>query len=470
MFHAREGWSTATAAELHRNDRFGRKRRPFDLRVDLAQDLFSRRWWRGLGTLGLLCAAAASFAPGIDPLPVSSRVTEADPLQNHALAVTSLSDRSRTGLRMAPTDAVEPLEFAPERPFIDFAVTLAPGDTVERMLTRSGAAYADAANAGAMIGRIPPGTRIAVRLGRKGGGTRPVERVALRAGLDRDLIISRSGGALVLTSRAIVVDSTPLRIRGRVGEGLYWSLRAAGASPETAAEYLKALAEEIDVGAMSPDDRFDLVLANRRAATGDSRSGPLLYAAIERVGDRSLQLVKWSVGGRSRWIDAASLGNAASEAAGMIWPVVGRITSTFGYRVHPILRYGRFHSGVDFGASWGAPIVAAADGQVTGAGWAGGYGRQVRIAHGDGITTSYSHMSRIVAAPGSIVQRGEVIGYVGSSGLSTGPHLHYEVIQNGRKVDPMSVRVANRPAVDPAQVSAFKARLKELLSVGVRRS
>jgi murein DD-endopeptidase MepM/ murein hydrolase activator NlpD len=342
------------------------------------------------------------------------------------------------------------------------------------MLYRAGAAYADAVQVGALIasaGRpIEPGTAIAIRLGEKNGHTRSVDRVALRAGIDLNLIVGRSVEGLSLLRQPIAVDATPLRVRGRVGDGLYWSLRAAGASPQTAAEYLQALAGEIDVGEMSPDDRFDLVLANRRAASGESRTGQLLYAGIQRSTARSLQLVRWPVGGRSRWVDAASMTDSASESAGMMAPVAGPITSRFGYRIHPILRYARFHSGIDFGANWGAPIVAAASGRIAAAGWAGGYGRQVRIAHDDGLVSSYSHMSRMVVAPGSMVQRGELIGYVGSSGLSTGPHLHYEVIQGGKKVNPLSVRFASAPAVDPAQVDAFKARLAELLRVGLRKS
>ena len=152
----------------------------------------------------------------------------------------------------------------------------------------------------------------------------------------------------------------------------------------------------------------------------------------------------------------------------MLWPVAGRITSGFGYRRHPILQFARMHRGVDFGAGWGSPIVAAADGQIAAAGWAGGYGRQVRIAHAGGIATSYSHMSSIVAEPGSHVRRGQLIGYVGSSGLSTGPHLHYEVHRGGQAVNPLSVRFTSGPAVDHAEVAALKARLKALLSVGVK--
>jgi murein DD-endopeptidase MepM/ murein hydrolase activator NlpD len=154
----------------------------------------------------------------------------------------------------------------------------------------------------------------------------------------------------------------------------------------------------------------------------------------------------------------------------MAWPVAGHITSYFGYRYHPILHFSRFHAGLDFGASWGSPIVAAGDGEVVGAGWAGGYGRQVRIAHGRGLMTSYSHMSQIVAAPGAFVRRGQLIGYVGSSGLSTGPHLHYEVRRSGVAVNPLSVRFASAPLIDTGLANAVKTRLKALLSVGVKRS
>ena len=257
------------------------------------------------------------------------------------------------------------------------------------------------------------------------------------------------------------IAAVPLRIRGRVGDGLYWSLRAAGASPQVAAQYLAALATEIDVGGdVAPGDGFDMVLGN---------GGDLLYAGLDRIAAPDLQLVKWNANGRNEWLDAAHADQPAPVSAGMTWPVAGRITSYFGYRYHPILHFTRFHAGVDFGASWGSPIVAAADGQVVGAGWAGGYGRQVRIAHGGGLTTTYSHMSEIVASPGSLVHAGQLIGYVGSSGLSTGPHLHYEVLSGGRPVNPLAVRFTNVQVVDTHVADAVKARLKQLLSTGVKR-
>ena len=264
-----------------------------------------------------------------------------------------------------------------------------------------------------------------------------------------------------VTSKPVAAE--PLRIRGQVSDGLYWSLRGAGASPQVAAQYLAALATEIDVGGdFFPGDQFDLVLG--------SRGGALLYAGLDRGAAPDLQLVRWTANGRNEWIDAANADKPAPVSASALWPVAGRITSYFGYRIHPILRFARFHSGVDFGASWGTPIVAAADGQVVAAGWAGGYGRQVRIAHNGGLVTSYSHMSGIAAEPGSFVHAGQLIGYVGSSGLSTGPHLHFEVRRDGVAVNPLSVRFASAPQVDNRLADAVKARLKALLSVGVKKA
>jgi murein DD-endopeptidase MepM/ murein hydrolase activator NlpD len=252
----------------------------------------------------------------------------------------------------------------------------------------------------------------------------------------------------------------PLRISGRVGEGLYWSLRAAGASPQVAAQYLAALATEIDVGGVSPNASFDMVLGGNRQ---------LLYAGLNRVGEGALQLVKWDANGRSEWIDAANAARPAPVESGMMMPARGPITSYFGNRYHPILHFTRFHAGVDIGASWGSPIVAAGDGRIVAAGWAGGYGREVQIAHGGGLVSLYGHMSEIVAAPGSFVRQGQLIGYVGSSGLSTGPHVHFEVRQGGQPVNPLAVRFAGVQVADTGLVNAVKARLKALLSVGVKR-
>jgi murein DD-endopeptidase MepM/ murein hydrolase activator NlpD len=117
-----------------------------------------------------------------------------------------------------------------------------------------------------------------------------------------------------------------------------------------------------------------------------------------------------------------------------------RLTSQFGLRSHPILGGMRIHSGVDLAAPIATPIRATADGVVTRASWAGGYGLLVSIQHKDGVVTRYGHMSRLAVEPGQRVAQNAVIGYVGSTGRSTGPHLHYEVLVKGRAVDPLRAK------------------------------
>jgi murein DD-endopeptidase MepM/ murein hydrolase activator NlpD len=125
------------------------------------------------------------------------------------------------------------------------------------------------------------------------------------------------------------------------------------------------------------------------------------------------------------------------------------------------------HRGMDFRAAYGTPILAATDGRVAAAGWAGGYGRQVRLVHGGGLMSSYSHMSRIVAQPGAAVRQGEVIGYVGSTGLSTGPHLHYELYRSGVPINPASVQFVMRSQLSGDDLASFRARLRSFLSLPV---
>ncbi|HKV81958.1 MAG TPA: M23 family metallopeptidase [Candidatus Sulfotelmatobacter sp.] len=128
------------------------------------------------------------------------------------------------------------------------------------------------------------------------------------------------------------------------------------------------------------------------------------------------------------WIKANSAPN--------LWPVEGQVTGSFGERIDPFNGEGAFHSGVDIGSSYGHPIVAPADGVVTVTDTMGGYGKTIMIDHGSGISTRYGHLSGFAVTTGQHVQRGDIIGYVGESGRSTGPHLHYEVRINDTPVNP----------------------------------
>ena len=446
---------------------FGQKRTPLSLVVDLAEDIGSRRWWRGAATLSALALVLGVLAPGMEPLPSrkSAPLPHAVAEQWQAGGIGTLANGSKTGIRMAPGARVVPASTIPERTLVETRLVLGE-DGIGPALVRVGATYADSVQVSALVrsagAPIAAGTPVEVTLGRREAGRRSVERVALRAAIDLRLLIDRSNGALAMKKIALQVDERPIRLRGISGDGLYWALRNAGASAATAADYIKALAEEIDVGEVGAQDRFDLVVSNRRTADGQGKAGMLLYAALDRIAASDLQLVRWTAGGKPVWVNAATIGERREEDNAMAWPVDAPITSRFGLRVHPILRFARMHRGMDFGARWGTPIHAAADGQVTRAGWAGGYGRQVRLSHDDGMATSYSHMSSMAVEPGAYVRRGQLIGFVGSSGLSTGPHLHYEVYRGGLAVDPLSVRFVTARPIDPATVAAIKARVKQL--------
>src|SRR5580693_5861606 len=136
----------------------------------------------------------------------------------------------------------------------------------------------------------------------------------------------------------------------------------------------------------------------------------------------------------------------------------GEMTSPFGMRFHPILHYARMHTGVDWAAPIGTPIYAAGNGSVIKAGWDGGYGRRVEIQHANGYVTAYNHMSgfgRWIVEGAHVVQ-GQTVGYLGDSGLATGPHLHYEVIINGNFVDPMAIKLPRTREFDGRMLAAFK--------------
>ena len=148
----------------------------------------------------------------------------------------------------------------------------------------------------------------------------------------------------------------------------------------------------------------------------------------------------------------------------------GIFRSGFGMRRHPILGYSRMHWGADWAAPRGTPIIAPGDGIVTRAGWNSGYGKQTVIRHANGYETSYSHQTRFAQgiAAGARVRQGQVIGYVGSTGLSTGPHLHYEVSVNGKRVDPMRVRLPDSKSLSGEELTAFireRDRINALLEI-----
>jgi murein DD-endopeptidase MepM/ murein hydrolase activator NlpD len=450
-----------------------------DLAPDLGRDIGSRSWWRGLFTCLLLCALTISLSPGFRaiPGPVPGSVGERHYDQYRAQMVNALALGADSGAHMGPTDAVSPLAETPERPRIELDAAIGDGASLASTLSRSGVSDVDAQDALVLIsqavtpGSIAAGTRVRMVLGRRPNRNvaRPLDKLAVRAKLELGLELNRVNGALQMTRIPIAVDDTPLRIRGTVGGGLYRAARAAGAEPSTIQAYLKVLATRLDIGTgVGADDQFDMIVAHRRAATGETETGALLYAGLNRGRGKNIDMLKWPIDGHDQWFEASGVGESRGSLAS---PVSGgRISSTYGARMHPILGYLRMHAGIDIAAPYGTPIRAVADGTVTYSGWHGGHGNYVKVNHAGALATGYGHMSKIAARVGQKITRGQVIGYVGSTGLSTGPHLHYELFKNGASINPNSIKFTQIAQLSGKALAAFKSRLAQLkgLAAGIR--
>lgn len=478
------GWS-----ERYDEWRLGVSRRfdDLDLAPDLADAIGSRRWFRGLGTMLGLGAVALAFWPDLTPLEARPAMPQDEEVTSELRSqmILPLALGADSGRRMGPTAAVTPLKSAPERPQIQLVVTLAPGDSFASMLRRAGVSASDIDRAAALVGQavslseIDPGTQMDVLLGRRPapGEPRPLDNLAFRARFDMELELTRPGvgesnpdgtpvipsGPLALKRNIIRVDDTPLRVRGVVGTSLYRSMRQAGVPASAVQEYLKALDAQIDMDReVRANDEFDIIIGYRRAATGERQAGQLLYAGVDRAGKPRTQLMRW--GSEGRFYEASGVGE---QRRGLMAPVPGPVSSNFGMRRHPILGYTRMHAGMDFKARYGTPIVAVSDGRVSSAGRAGGCGIAVRLEHGGGLSTRYCHMSSMAVRPGMSVRRGQVIGYVGSTGLSTGAHLHYEMYRGGRAINPASVAFVTRAELSGTELIDFRRQLIRLKEVEV---
>lgn len=443
--------------------------RDIDLAVDLGASVGGRDWWLGLGLVTTLCLSAVGAGLHVTPLPVPVRpaLTPAQADDARPDTILPLAMGATTGRTVPPSRFVEALSEVPERPRLETTARLGRGDSLTAALRRAGVGPDDAATAAQLIGGevrgVAPGTGLDLVLGRRETRTvpRPLDGLAFRAAFDLRLELARVDGALTLKRVPIAVDDTPLRVTGTVGGNLVRAVRAAGVPASQAAEYRQNLAYVVDLQRqVGRHDRFDVILEHRHAATGENETGGLLYAALRPDRGPPVELLRWSYGGRPMFFRA----NGESAKKGLMrTPVDGaHETSGFGMRFHPILGFSRLHQGTDFGAATGSPIMAAAAGKVTFAGWHGGHGNYVQVLHRPGLMTAYGHMSRFAVKPGATVAQGQVIGFVGSTGLSTGPHLHYEVWVNQKPVDPTNIKFTGGTTLAGGEMARFQGEMSRM--------
>jgi murein DD-endopeptidase MepM/ murein hydrolase activator NlpD len=222
----------------------------------------------------------------------------------------------------------------------------------------------------------------------------------------------------------------------REDENIAKELETSRAQLETAELDLNRSLDEVSA------KKAEVAAEENRQRSAQNRKQALLAETKENVAQ--LKAIADAEDRESARIASLLRGSGWSRGSGkyagkLVWPAPGNMNvgSRFGMRYHPILHYNRMHSGIDVSAPSGAPLVAVGSGRVQSAGWSGGYGNCVMIDHGDGLVSVYAHMSRIGVRTGQGVAPGEAIGAVGSTGLSTGPHLHFEIRVNGTAVNPL---------------------------------
>ncbi len=232
-------------------------------------------------------------------------------------------------------------------------------------------------------------------------------------------------------------------VSGAIDSSLFEAAERQGVPLPVLINMIKAFSWDVDFQRdIQPGDSFEVMYERFRNDAGESvHEGRMVYANLTLQGKRKPIYLFTAEDGVEDYFDED--GKAARKAL-LRTPIDGaRLTSGFGQRKHPILGYNRMHRGIDFAAPNGTPIYAAGDGVIDFAGPNSGYGRYIRIRHNDEYSTAYAHMSAFAASMmrGKRVRQGDVIGYVGTTGESTGPHLHYEILRQSEQINPMTVKV-----------------------------
>ena len=240
-------------------------------------------------------------------------------------------------------------------------------------------------------------------------------------------------------------------------DGLYRAALSQGLNKDQSRRIVRTVAFDVDFRSKSkPDDGLEVFYSLDDGQTEATSDSEILYIGLTLNGNK--RTYYRFVAGDDGSVDYYDENGRSSKKFLLRKPVPnGKFRSPFGPRRHPISRRVKMHQGVDFSAPRGTPIISAGNGVVEKSGWAGGYGRQLIIRHANGYKTSYNHMHRFARGmkTGARVRLGQIIGQVGSTGYSTGPHLHYEVIVNGNKVNPMKIRLPQGRSLKGNALKAF---------------
>lgn len=363
-------------------------------------------------------------------------------------------------------------------------VKVRPGETLEGAVLRTGIAPNDARQVVAALQgaidtvNIKAGMAFEAAIAERRNGPNGQARVgsarliglSMRTGPSSTLTVSRTfDGAMRLRELEEKVSDETKVACGQMEGSFYQSVASVGGTPAVVSQAAQLFAHKIDFSRdIHEGDKFCLVFGRKVTESGRTvEAGDLEYAEVK--GQKFYAFDRDGPDGKPQFFD-----ELGKNIKGFLLrtPVDGaRITSTFGQRKHPVLGYTRAHQGVDFGAGTGTPILAAGDGVVLEARRWSGYGNWLRIRHSGQWDTGYGHISRYAPGihAGSRVRQGQVVAYVGATGLATGPHLHYEVWLNGKRVNPIGAKVPQGTILAGGELTRFKAqraRIDHLLAAG----
>ena len=291
----------------------------------------------------------------------------------------------------------------------------------------------------------------------------PKQMVIVSADEDGNFEAAIDGKSEVPKPAAIA--ATDFRTKARIGSSLYSTAKDNSIPEYIVAEFARVFSYDVDFqNQIKPTDDFELFFGKPLGGSSSKRK-VLHFARLNYGGQTKTYFRFTSADGQTDYYD--DTGRSASRAL-LKTPVSGvKITSGFGMRVHPLLGYSKMHEGVDFGAPTGTPIRAAGSGTIDIAGRHGGYGNTIVIQHNSRFKTLYAHMSRFAAGitAGTHVNQGQIIGYVGTTGRSTGPHLHFEVRVADHPVNPLNVRATGGRQLAGKDIANFHVNQKKILAM-----
>jgi len=388
------------------------------------------------------------------------------PLSTSPSLDTSLSVGSAAQAAIQPETITPPHSVMPE----DYTKTVevGRGDTLMKILLTAGINRGDAYTAIEALSttydprRLRPKQKIHVTFqpGLHENMPHTFQEMQLKTGFNKDVRVVRAeNGEYIAAEVTHDLVTTLHRAEGQINSSLYVAAIDAGMPASLLMEFIFAYSFDVDFQRdIQKNDEFQIMYEKISTQDGSrSKIGNILFASLSLSGDR-LPIYRYeNTKGHTAYYN--DKGHGAQKAL-MRTPINGaRLSSGFGKRRHPILKYSKMHTGVDFAAPRGTPIYAAGDGVLDYAGRKGGYGKYIRIRHNSEYQTAYAHMRGFKKGmyKGKRVKQGEVIGYVGTTGRSTGPHLHYEIIRNGGKVNPMRVRMPSGVKLKGRELERFIA-------------